>query len=154
MSAFGVWMSGWGADETPMLTVALEMAAPEAFLTVPDTLPYCVVGTAASVTFCVLPSAIFRRYAMVGLAGARVPPAAAEGVEANATTEAQRTDKQPVRVIHNGRFSLPAGTYTIEVRFNDRVPYAEKLVAIAAVAIPTAVGAVARRGTASSQPRG
>ena len=32
----------------------------------------------------------------------------------------QRTDKQPVRVIHNGRFSLPAGTYTIDVQFNDR----------------------------------
>jgi hypothetical protein len=32
----------------------------------------------------------------------------------------QRTDKQPVRVIHNGRFSLPAGTYTIGVQFNDR----------------------------------
>ncbi len=32
----------------------------------------------------------------------------------------QRTDKQPVRVIHNGRFSLPAGTYQIEVQFNDR----------------------------------
>jgi hypothetical protein len=34
----------------------------------------------------------------------------------------QRTDRQPLRVIHNGRFSLPAGTYTIEVVFNDRVP--------------------------------
>ena len=32
----------------------------------------------------------------------------------------QRTDKQPIRVIHNGRFSLPAGTYKIDVRFNDR----------------------------------
>ena len=32
----------------------------------------------------------------------------------------QRTDKQPVRVIHNGRFSLPAGTYRIDVQFNDR----------------------------------
>ncbi len=32
----------------------------------------------------------------------------------------QRTDPQPVRVIHNGRFSLPAGTYTIDVQFNDR----------------------------------
>lgn len=32
----------------------------------------------------------------------------------------QRTDPQPVRVIHNGRFSLPAGTYQIEVTFNDR----------------------------------
>jgi hypothetical protein len=32
----------------------------------------------------------------------------------------QRTDKQPVRVIHNGRFTLPAGEYTIGVRFNDR----------------------------------
>jgi len=32
----------------------------------------------------------------------------------------QRTDKQPVRVIHNGRFSLPAGTYKIDVQFNDR----------------------------------
>jgi hypothetical protein len=31
----------------------------------------------------------------------------------------QRTDKQPVRVIHNGRFSLPAGNYTISVRFNE-----------------------------------
>ena len=32
----------------------------------------------------------------------------------------QRSDPQPVRVIHNGRFSLPAGTYRIDVRFNDR----------------------------------
>ena len=32
----------------------------------------------------------------------------------------QRSDPQPVRVIHNGRFSLPAGTYTIAVQFNDR----------------------------------
>jgi hypothetical protein len=30
----------------------------------------------------------------------------------------QRTDRQPVRVIHNGRFSLPAGTYRIDVTFN------------------------------------
>ena len=34
----------------------------------------------------------------------------------------QRNDKQPVRVIHNGRFSLPAGTYDIAVQFNDRLP--------------------------------
>jgi hypothetical protein len=34
----------------------------------------------------------------------------------------QRTDKQPVRVIHNGRFSLPAGTYDIAVQFGDRPP--------------------------------
>jgi hypothetical protein len=32
----------------------------------------------------------------------------------------QRSDPQPVRVIHNGRFSLPAGTYTIAVRFADQ----------------------------------
>lgn len=32
----------------------------------------------------------------------------------------QRIDPQPVRVIHNGRFSLPAGTYTIAVQFTDR----------------------------------
>ena len=32
----------------------------------------------------------------------------------------QRFDPQPVRVIHNGRFSLPAGRYTIAVDFNDR----------------------------------
>jgi hypothetical protein len=31
----------------------------------------------------------------------------------------QRTDRQPVRVIHNGRFSVPAGTYTIAVQFGD-----------------------------------
>ena len=30
----------------------------------------------------------------------------------------QRSDPQPVRVIHNGRFSLPAGTYEIAVQFN------------------------------------
>lgn len=34
----------------------------------------------------------------------------------------QRTDPQPIRVIHNGRFSLPAGTYGIDVTFNDQVP--------------------------------
>ena len=34
----------------------------------------------------------------------------------------QRSDPQPVRVIHNGRFSLPAGTYQIAVQFNDRPP--------------------------------
>jgi len=32
----------------------------------------------------------------------------------------QRKDPQPVRVIHNGRFSLPAGTYTIAIDFNER----------------------------------
>lgn len=32
----------------------------------------------------------------------------------------QRSDPQPVRVMHNGRFSLPAGTYTIAVDFNER----------------------------------
>ena len=34
----------------------------------------------------------------------------------------QRSDPQPVRVIHNGRFSLPAGTYDIAVHFNNRPP--------------------------------
>lgn len=34
----------------------------------------------------------------------------------------QRTSPQPVRVIHNGRFSLPAGTYTVDVSFGDQVP--------------------------------
>ena len=34
----------------------------------------------------------------------------------------QRTDPQPIRVIHNGRFSLPAGTYDIAVTFSDQVP--------------------------------
>jgi hypothetical protein len=32
----------------------------------------------------------------------------------------QRSDPQPLRVIHNGRFSLPAGTYRIDVRFGDQ----------------------------------
>ena len=36
----------------------------------------------------------------------------------------QRADPQPMRVIHNGRFSLPAGTYDIDVTFGDRVPVA------------------------------
>jgi len=34
----------------------------------------------------------------------------------------QRIDSQPVRVLHNGRFSLPAGSYAVEVLFNDQVP--------------------------------
>ena len=34
----------------------------------------------------------------------------------------QRTDPQPIRVLHNGRFSLPAGTYNIDVTFGDQVP--------------------------------
>jgi hypothetical protein len=34
----------------------------------------------------------------------------------------QRTDPQPVRVIHNGRFSLPAGSYEIAVQFNEQRP--------------------------------
>jgi hypothetical protein len=34
----------------------------------------------------------------------------------------QRSDPQPVRVIHNGRFSLPAGTYLLTVQFNERAP--------------------------------
>lgn len=34
----------------------------------------------------------------------------------------QRLSSQPVRVIHNGRFSLPAGTYAVVVQFNDQVP--------------------------------
>lgn len=33
-----------------------------------------------------------------------------------------RTDPQPLRVIHNGRFSLPAGSYDIDVTFGDRPP--------------------------------
>lgn len=32
----------------------------------------------------------------------------------------QRSDPQPVRVIHNGRFSLPAGTFEIVVQFTDQ----------------------------------
>ena len=34
----------------------------------------------------------------------------------------QRADPQPIRVIHNGRFSLPAGTYNIDVTFGNQVP--------------------------------
>ncbi len=35
-------------------------------------------------------------------------------------TPGLRFDPQPVRVLHNGRFSLPAGTYAIEVTFGDQ----------------------------------
>ena len=34
----------------------------------------------------------------------------------------QRNDPQPLRVIHNGRFSLPAGTYSISVMFGADAP--------------------------------
>jgi hypothetical protein len=33
-------------------------------------------------------------------------------------TPGARTDPQPIRVLHNGRFSVPAGTYRIEVQWN------------------------------------
>lgn len=34
----------------------------------------------------------------------------------------QRTDWQPLPVIHNGRFSLPAGSYGVDVTFGGQVP--------------------------------
>jgi len=37
-------------------------------------------------------------------------------------TPASRTDRTPMRLIHNGRFSLPAGTYSIDVTFGADVP--------------------------------
>ncbi len=37
-------------------------------------------------------------------------------------TPEQRIDSQPLRVLHNGRFSLPAGTYNIDVTFSAQVP--------------------------------
>lgn len=39
-----------------------------------------------------------------------------------AVAAGQRTDPQPLRVIHNGRFSLPAGTYEVEIAWADRTP--------------------------------
>ncbi len=42
----------------------------------------------------------------------------------------QRSDPQPVRVIHNGRFSLPAGTYLLTVKFNDRAPAGSSALAL------------------------
>jgi hypothetical protein len=35
-------------------------------------------------------------------------------------TTGLRPDPQPVRVLHNGRFSLPAGTYRVEVEWSDQ----------------------------------
>ncbi len=37
-------------------------------------------------------------------------------------TPGLRTDRTPVRLIHNGRFSLPAGTYAIDVTFSADAP--------------------------------
>ena len=51
------------------------------------------------------------------IAAAELIPQLALGVK-----PLQRTDRQPVRVIHNGRFSLPAGSYELTVAFGDRVP--------------------------------
>jgi len=36
-------------------------------------------------------------------------------------TPALRADRTPIRLIHNGRFSLPAGSYAIELRFSAEV---------------------------------
>ncbi|MCC7178359.1 MAG: hypothetical protein IT177_08210 [Acidobacteria bacterium] len=41
-----------------------------------------------------------------------------------------RSDPQPVRVLHNGRFSLPAGTYRVDVRFAPGQPAAADTVAL------------------------
>ncbi len=65
----------------------------------------------------------------------------------------QRSDKQPVRVIHNGRFSLPAGTYTISVQFSDRTPQ-RRAAAVAAdrpqrSAVANVDGAAASRASSS-----
>src|SRR5688572_8163201 len=46
-------------------------------------------------------------------ASAEVVPRLTLGVRAG-----QRNDRQPTRVIHNGRFTLPAGRYRIDVTFN------------------------------------
>lgn len=41
-----------------------------------------------------------------------------------------RTDPQPLRVLHNGRFSLPAGTYRVDVRFAPGQPAATDEIAL------------------------
>ncbi|MEZ5290006.1 MAG: hypothetical protein R2745_02905 [Vicinamibacterales bacterium] len=45
-----------------------------------------------------------------------------ESLLALGVTPGLRTDPQPVRVLHNGRFSLPAGRYRVDVRWASRRP--------------------------------
>ncbi len=48
----------------------------------------------------------------------------AEGRLAVTVNPGTRRDRQPVRVLHNGRFSLPAGRYRIDVRWGTANPFA------------------------------
>jgi hypothetical protein len=52
----------------------------------------------------------------------RVPAADVVPLLSMGVKPQQRTDPQPLRVIHNGRFSLPAGTYELDVLFGKDVP--------------------------------
>ncbi len=58
------------------------------------------------------------RYAPLHLASA----ADAESAMVLKVAAGQRTEPQPVRVLHNGRFSLPAGRYRVVVRWESRDP--------------------------------
>ncbi|MGE0815966.1 MAG: hypothetical protein AB7O28_24330 [Vicinamibacterales bacterium] len=58
------------------------------------------------------------RYAPLRVSAA----AAVESMLAVGVTPGLRTDPQPVRVLHNGRFSLPAGRYRVDVRWAARRP--------------------------------
>ncbi|MGE0040064.1 MAG: hypothetical protein AB7H88_12170 [Vicinamibacterales bacterium] len=63
----------------------------------------------------------------VGIVFDPVRAAGPAGVEAFLALEAApgtRTDPQPVRVLHNGRFSLPAGDYRVRVTWSDEAPAA------------------------------
>ncbi len=51
-------------------------------------------------------------------------------------TPGARPDPQPVRVIHNGRFSLPAGTYRLDVTFDGPAPAEELSLQVGRVGPP------------------
>lgn len=50
------------------------------------------------------------------------PAREVEGGFTLSVTPGQRTQPQPLRVLHNGRFSLPAGRYRLTIRWADRDP--------------------------------
>ncbi|MGE3276613.1 MAG: hypothetical protein AB7O67_15980 [Vicinamibacterales bacterium] len=52
------------------------------------------------------------------------PASAAEPLLSLRVVPGSRTDPQPLRVLHNGRFSLPAGEYAVRVTWTDEFPSA------------------------------
>jgi hypothetical protein len=133
------WWLAIAAAAAYVLSRARATDAGLAALTAAGTLATALIVIALTMPFLPAPSSrspvdLSARSRLSALDGfdARVRPAAMmyDPLRRGASTELvptltlgvkpmQRNDRQPVRVIHNGRFTLPAGTYRVDVAFNE-----------------------------------